>query len=331
MWNWLVTSLSLGASVVLYDGNPFYPSVNRLLNIADEINIKVFGTSAKYIAELEKLGVEPKKISSFPKLRSILSTGSPLSEESFEYVYDNWKQDVQLSSISGGTDIISCFTLGNPILPVYKGELQCIGLGMKVESFNKLGESLIDEQGELVCTQAFPSMPISFWDDSDGNKYHEAYFDTFNNIWHHGDYLKIFRHGGVKIYGRSDATLNPGGVRIGTSEIYRIIDQNNDIEDSVAVGLNIDGEEKVVLFVKLNDSIKLSDSLKNQIKLDIRTNCSPKHVPSFIYQVPDIPYTMNGKKIELAVKNIIEGRSISNKDSIVNPDSLYFFESLKID
>ena len=331
MWNWLVTSLGIGSSIVLYDGNPFYPNPDRLLNIIDDIKIKVFGTSAKYISELERLGVDAKRISSFDSLESILSTGSPLTEESFEYVYNKWKEDVQLSSISGGTDIISCFALGNPILPVYKGELQCIGLGMKVQSFDEFGKDAVGTKGELVCTQAFPSMPISFWNDEDGNKYHKAYFNTFDNVWKHGDYIEIFEHGGVKIYGRSDATLNPGGVRIGTSEIYRVIDQNEDIEDSVVVGLNIDGEEKVVLFVKLNSTIKLSSALKNKIKLDIKMNCSPKHVPSFIYQTPDIPYTINGKKIELAVKNIIEGYSVSNKDSISNPESLLFFEDFSID
>ena len=331
MWNWLVTSLGIGSSIVLYDGNPFYPNPDRLLNIIDDIKIKVFGTSAKYISELERLGVNAKRISSFDSLESILSTGSPLTEESFEYVYNKWKEDVQLSSISGGTDIISCFALGNPILPVYKGELQCIGLGMKVQSFDEFGKDVVGAKGELVCTQAFPSMPISFWNDEDGNKYHKAYFNTFDNVWKHGDYIEIFEHGGVKIYGRSDATLNPGGVRIGTSEIYRVIDQNEDIEDSVVVGLNIDGEEKVVLFVKLNSTIKLSSALKNKIKLDIKMNCSPKHVPSFIYQTPDIPYTINGKKIELAVKNIIEGYSVSNKDSISNPESLLFFEDFSID
>ena len=331
MWNWLVTSLGIGSSIVLYDGNPFYPNPDRLLNIIDDIKIKVFGTSAKYISELERLGVNAKRISSFDSLESILSTGSPLTEESFEYVYNKWKEDVQLSSISGGTDIISCFALGNPILPVYKGELQCIGLGMKVQSFDEFGKDAVGTKGELVCTQAFPSMPISFWNDEDGNKYHKAYFNTFDNVWKHGDYIEIFEHGGVKIYGRSDATLNPGGVRIGTSEIYRVIDQNEDIEDSVVVGLNIDGEEKVVLFVKLNSTIKLSSALKNKIKLDIKMNCSPKHVPSFIYQTPDIPYTINGKKIELAVKNMIEGYSVSNKDSISNPESLLFFEDFSID
>ena len=331
MWNWLVTSLGIGSSIVLYDGNPFYPNPDRLLNIIDDIKIKVFGTSAKYISELERLGLDAKRISSFDSLESILSTGSPLTEESFEYVYNKWKEDVQLSSISGGTDIISCFALGNPILPVYKGELQCIGLGMKVQSFDEFGKDAVGTKGELVCTQAFPSMPISFWNDEDGNKYHKAYFNTFDNVWKHGDYIEIFEHGGVKIYGRSDATLNPGGVRIGTSEIYRVIDQNEDIEDSVVVGLNIDGEEKVVLFVKLNSTIKLSSALKNKIKLDIKMNCSPKHVPSFIYQTPDIPYTINGKKIELAVKNMIEGYSVSNKDSISNPESLLFFEDFSID
>ena len=331
MWNWLVTSLGIGSSIVLYDGNPFYPNPDRLLNIIDDIKIKVFGTSAKYISELERLGVDAKRISSFDSLESILSTGSPLTEESFEYVYNKWKEDVQLSSISGGTDIISCFALGNPILPVHKGELQCIGLGMKVQSFDEFGKDAVGTKGELVCTQAFPSMPISFWNDEDGNKYHKAYFNTFDNVWKHGDYIEIFEHGGVKIYGRSDATLNPGGVRIGTSDIYRVIDQNEDIEDSVVVGLNIDGEEKVVLFVKLNSTIKLSSALKNKIKLDIKMNCSPKHVPSFIYQTPDIPYTINGKKIESAVKNMIEGYSVSNKDSISNPESLLFFEDFSID
>ena len=330
MWNWLVSSLSVGATVILYDGNPFYPTPERMLDIAIETKMNIFGTSAKYIASLENEGVIPSKLSNFPYLRTILSTGSPLSDDSFEYVYMKWKSDVQLSSISGGTDIISCFALGNPILPVYKSELQCRGLGMRVESFNSLGETIKNEKGELVCSQAFPSMPIYFWNDKDGKKYHNAYFSEFKNVWYHGDFISINQRGGIKIFGRSDATLNPGGVRIGTAEIYQVVENMTEIEDSVIIGHKIDDDEEVVLFIKLDDGQKLNNELINKIKLNIRSNCSPRHVPSKIFTVPDIPYTINGKKVELAVKRSIHGEDVTNKEALANPESLDYFKSIKI-
>ena len=330
MWNWLVSSLSVGATIVLYDGNPFHPSPDAMLKIADDAKINVFGMSAKFIGSLEAEGIKPSQISNFPHLRVILSTGSPLSDESFEYVYRDWKQDVQLSSISGGTDIVSCFALGNPTLPVYRGELQCRGLGMKVESFNGEGNPQKGEQGELVCTQAFPSMPVYFWNDTNGEKYHNAYFNVFDNTWCHGDYVLINEHGGVQIFGRSDATLNPGGVRIGTAEIYQIIEKIVGVLDSVIVGHSTGDDEEVVLFVKLDDNTKLDDVLKTHIKAKVRSGCSPRHVPAKIMTAPDIPYTINGKKVEVAVKKLIHGKDVANRDALANPESLEFFRNCKI-
>jgi len=330
MWNWLVSSLAVGSTVILYDGNPFYPSHDALLKIAAEAKINIFGTSAKFIATLEVEGIKPSQISNFPHLRVILSTGSPLSDESFEYVYRDWKQDVQLSSISGGTDIVSCFVLGNPTLPVYRGELQCRGLGMGVESFNDDGISQIDEQGELVCTQAFPSMPVYFWNDKDGEKYHNAYFHVYENIWCHGDYILINVHGGIQIFGRSDATLNPGGVRIGTAEIYQIVENIPGIIDSVIVGHSTGDDEEVILFVKLDENIPLDASLIDTIKSKVKLGCSPRHVPAKILTSPDIPYTINGKKVEVAVKKLIHGKDVTNRDALANPESLEFFRNCKI-
>ena len=328
MWNWLVSSLAVGATVVLYDGSPFYPDGTALLKMADELGITVFGTSAKYIASLESAGITPKKISDFPKLRTILSTGSPLVEENFDFVYSHWKEDVQLASISGGTDIISCFALGNPILPVRRGELQCRGLGMKVEAFNDAGDSVENEKGELVCTQAFPSMPIYFWNDSNGEKYHSAYFDTYPGIWHHGDFIEINDFGGVKIYGRSDTTLNPGGVRIGTAEIYQTVDRFHEVEDSLVIGHPWENDERIILFLKMKDQITLTNNLIMKVKKSIRESCSPRHVPAKIIAVADIPYTINGKKVELAVKQVIQNIEVKNKDSLVNPNSLKFYKKM---
>ena len=322
MWNWFVSGLAIGATLVLYDGNPFYPGPDALLKMADELDIDFFGTSAKYIASLEAAGVKPKEISEFPKLKVIASTGSPLTDESFDYVYRDLKKDVQLSSIAGGTDIVSCFVLGSPTLPVYRGEIQCKGLGMDIDCFDDEGKTVVDDQGELVCKTAFPSMPIYFWNDGDGKKYHDAYFDVFPNIWHHGDYIDITKNDGIIMLGRSDATLNPQGVRIGTSEIYRVVENIEEIEDSVVVGHKVDGDEQVVLFVKLNAGFELTDELIKKINTAIRKNCSPRHVPSITKQVPDIPYTINGKKIEVAVKKIIHGQEVKNKDALANPECL---------
>jgi len=328
MWNWVISSLAVGSTLVLFDGNPFYPAPDALLKMADELDISIFGTSAKYIASLEDAGVKPKQISDFPKLKAITSTGSPLSNESFEYVYREWKTDVQLSSIAGGTDIISCFVLGNPLLPVYKGEIQCRGLGMAVDCFDLSGNPLIGQKGELVCKKPFPSMPVYFWNDADGAKYHKAYFEVYPNIWHHGDYVVISEHGGITMYGRSDATLNPGGVRIGTAEIYSIVENMDEINDSVIVGQQWHGDERVVLFVKLKPGVNLDENLVKKISSNIRSGCSPRHVPAIIKTVNDIPYTLNGKKVEVAVKKIIHGEEVQNRDALRNPECLEEFKGI---
>ncbi len=328
MWNWVVSSLAVGSTLVLFDGNPFYPTPDALLKMADELEISIFGTSAKYIASLEDAGVKPKQISAFPKLKAITSTGSPLTNESFEYVYREWKTDVQLSSIAGGTDIISCFVLGNPLLPVHTGEIQCRGLGMAVDCFDSAGKPLVGKQGELVCKKPFPSMPVYFWNDPDGAKYHKAYFEVYPNIWHHGDYVVISEHGGITMYGRSDATLNPGGVRIGTAEIYSIVENMDEIVDSVIVGQQWHGDERVVLFVKLKHGIILDENLIKKISTNIRSGCSPRHIPAIIKAVNDIPYTLNGKKVEVAVKKIIHGDDVQNRDALRNPECLEEFRGI---
>ena len=328
MWNWLVSSLSIGATIVLYDGNPFYPNEDSLLNIADSIGLSIFGTSAKYISYLEQNNINPSKYQ-FNKLRSILSTGSPLNDESYDFVYNNWKKDIQLCSISGGTDIISCFALGNPLKPIIKGKLQSIGLGMNVKSFDSDGNSLIEKKGELVCLNPFPSMPIYFYNDKENEKYKKAYFNRYSNVWHHGDYISIYKDGTVKIFGRSDTTLNPGGVRIGTAEIYRVLDKIKFIHDSVVVGFDKSDDEVIILFIKIDES-KLSEEMIYQIKKIIRINCSPRHVPYKIFKIDDIPYTINGKKVELAVKNTLEGRNVTNLDALSNPESLNFYKKINI-
>ncbi len=328
MWNWLVSSLSIGATIVLYDGNPFYPNEDSLLNIADSIGLSIFGTSAKYISYLEQNNINPSKYQ-FNKLRSILSTGSPLNDESYDFVYNNWKKDIQLCSISGGTDIISCFALGNPLKPIIKGKLQSIGLGMNVKSFDSDGNSLIEKKGELVCVNPFPSMPIYFYNDKENEKYKKAYFNRYSNVWHHGDYISIYKDGTVKIFGRSDTTLNPGGVRIGTAEIYRVLDKIKFIHDSVVVGFDKSDDEVIILFIKIDES-KLSEEMIYQIKKLIRINCSPRHVPYKIFKIDDIPYTINGKKVELAVKNTLEGRNVTNLDALSNPESLNFYKKINI-
>ncbi|MCF7823936.1 MAG: acetoacetate--CoA ligase [Candidatus Marinimicrobia bacterium] len=329
MWNWLVSSLSVGASIVLYDGNPFYPGPDALWKMADDLDISVFGTSAKYLDALEAAGGKPGETFKLDALRAILSTGSPLSETSFDYVYRDIKKDLLLASISGGTDIISCFALGNPTLPVYRGELQCRGLGMKVEAFDEAGQAVLNKSGELVCCQAFPSMPVYFWNDPQGQKYHDAYFSDYPNIWRHGDYIEINEHGGVRIYGRSDATLNPGGVRIGTAEIYAVVENHPDVLDSLVVGQSWKDDERVILFVKLVDSLALSDTLQAELRTLIRQSCSPRHVPALILQTTDIPYTINGKKVEIAVKKIIQGREVQNRSALANPEALDLYQDLK--
>ncbi len=330
MWNWFISSLATGATIVCFDGNPFYPRPDALINMADDLNLTLFGTSAKYLASLESAGVKPNEISDFPYLRAITSTGSPLSDESFEYVYRDWKTDVQLSSIAGGTDIISCFVLGNPMLPVYKGEIQCSGLGMNIDSFDENGNSIREDKGELVCKSPFPSMPVYFWNDEDGEKYRSAYFMQYKGIWHHGDYIRISDHEGITMFGRSDATLNPMGVRIGTSEIYRVVENIVEIEDSVVVGQQYHGDERVILFVMLKKGFRLDEVLLKKIKKMIRTNCSPRHVPAVIIETPGVPYTINGKKVEVAVKKLIHGEEVLNRDALANPGVLDFFKEVTI-
>ncbi len=302
MWNWLTASLSVGATLVLYDGNPFHPGPDALWRMAEQEKVSVFGTSAGYIEALKNAGVKPKEQFDLTSLKSVLSTGSPLSDENFEFVYDHIKSDLQLASISGGSDLNGCFALGNPIGPVYTGELQCRGLGMAVYAYDDNGQPVVDQQAELVCTAPFPSMPIYFWGDEDGSKYHSAYFDHFPGIWTHGDFIKVTPRGGVIMFGRSDATLNPGGVRIGTAEIYRRLDAMPELEDSVVVGQSWNNDVRVILFVKLAKGYDLTKELETKIRADIRANASPRHVPAKIIACPDVPYTLNMKKVELAVK-----------------------------
>ena len=329
MWNWLTSSLAVGATLVLFDGNPFHPDPGALWQMAQDEKITLFGTSAGYIAAIQNAGVTPGKTYDLSYLKAVLSTGSPLSVEGFEYIYREVKQDLQLASISGGSDINGCFASGNPMGLVYAGELQCRNLAMKVEAFDENGKPVINQQGELVCTAPSPSMPIYFWDDPDGKKYHAAYFDVYPNIWRHGDFIEINDRGGVVIYGRSDATLNPGGVRIGTAEIYRQVEGMDEIDDSLVVGQDWKGDVRVILFVKMSDKHALTDDLKNRIRTTLRQNASPRHVPAKIIQTPAIPYTLNMKKVELAVKKVIEGKPVLNKDALSNPEALDFYENLK--
>ena len=330
MWNWLVSNLALGATIVLYDGSPFHPDPSAMWQMAEEFGITVFGTSAKFIAACKGYGLVPKERHNLSLIKTILSTGSPLVEESYDYVYTSIKEDVQLSSITGGTDLISSFAGGNATLPVYRGEIQCRALGMKVESFDDSGKPLINLKGELVCTRAFPSVPVNFWNDSDGSKFHNAYFSDYPGVWTHGDYILINDHGGVIVFGRSDATLNPAGVRIGTAEIYRVVEAFPEIEDSLAVGQQWEGDERVILFVKMNEGEQFGEELKKKLMDAIRSGCSPRHVPAKTVPVPDIPYTINGKKVEIAVKKILHGSEALNKDALANPESLLFFSDLEV-
>tara|TARA_B100001121_G_scaffold159624_1_gene139379 strand:- start:1370 stop:3295 length:1926 start_codon:yes stop_codon:yes gene_type:complete len=328
MWNWLVSGLSSGATIVLYDGSPSYPNIDKLWRMIDDLGITHFGTSPKFLSACDSNEILPKEFCNLDSLKSILSTGSPLVEEQFDWVYSNVKSDIQLSSISGGTDIIGCFLAGSPILPVFRGELQCPQLGMSVESWNDEGVSVIGESGELVCTKPFPSMPIGFWNDDDSSKYTSAYFKEFEGVWTHGDYLEITANGGAIIYGRSDTTLNPGGVRIGTAEIYRSIENFEEVLDSVVVGRPEGSDVSIVLCLKLIDRISITKDLEDKIKAQIRKSTTPRHVPNYIFQVSDIPYTISGKKVEKAVLHAILGKSVKNKDALINPDSLKEFSNL---
>jgi acetoacetyl-CoA synthetase len=328
MWNWLVSSLSIGATVVLYDGSPFYPNGHCLWKMAERHKVSIFGTSAKYLAALEKANIKPKQDYDLSALKTVLSTGSPLSHESFDYVYRDIKQDICLSSISGGTDIISCFALGNPVLPVYRGELQCLGLGMAVDIYDDEQQPLRQEKGELVCVQPFPSCPIRFWQDPDNTKFHQAYFDQFEHIWAHGDYAEITSKGGLIIHGRSDAVLNPGGVRIGTAEIYRQVEQLEQVVESIAIGQQWQDDVRVVLFVILQTGLVLDSDLEQLIRQQIRSHTTPRHVPAKILQVTDIPRTISGKIVELAVRKVIHNEVVKNTDALKNPEALDLYKNL---
>jgi acetoacetyl-CoA synthetase len=328
MWNWLVSSLAVGATVLLYDGSPFHPDNYVLWRIAEEEGIAIFGTSAKYLAALEKFRAKPAAKHQFPRLRTITSTGSPLLPENAMYTYREIKQDVCLSSISGGTDIVSCFGLGNPTLPVYAGELQCRGLGMAVEIWDDAGKPLRGEPGELVCVKPFPSMPVFFWNDPEGKKYREAYFEHFPGVWRHGDWAALTEHDGLVIYGRSDATLNPGGIRIGTAEIYRQVEKLPEIVESLVVGQDWKDDVRVILFVRLREGLGLDDDLRDRIKTVIKDNTTPRHVPAKIIAVPDIPRTISGKIVELAVRNVIHGKPVKNTDALANPQALEHYRNL---
>ena len=322
MWNWLASGLASGAELVLYDGSPLYPKTDALFDLIDEFQINVFGVSAKYIDAIKKTGISPAHSHYLSSLNTILSTGSPLMPEGFDYVYDSIKSDVCLSSISGGSDIISCFVLGCPILPVRRGEIQCRGLGMDVDVYDENGQPLESEKGELVCKSPFPSMPIGFWNDSDGSQYHAAYFEKYPGVWWHGDYVELTESGGMIIYGRSDAVLNPGGIRIGTAEIYRQVELVDEVHESLVVGQDIGGDCRIILFVVLNKDVELTEQLKLKIKQQIKQNASAHHVPKEILQVTDVPRTKSGKIAELAVRNIIHGYPVKNRDALTNPDAL---------
>jgi len=325
MWNWLASGLAVGATLVLYDGSPFHPGPARLLDLIDAEGIHAFGTSAKYLAALEQQGLEPAATHRLTSLRLLLSTGSPLSPHSYDYVYRKIKADVCLASMSGGTDIVACFVLGNPTLPVHRGEIQCKGLGMAVEVWNAQRQNVYDEKGELVCLQPFPSMPLGFWHDPDGSRYHAAYFSQFPGVWAQGDYAEQRASGGLIIHGRSDAVLNPGGVRIGTAEIYRQVEKVEEVLESVAIGQDWQGDVRVVLFVRLQDGLQLDEALRQRIRQVIRQYTTPRHVPAVIAQVNDIPRTISGKLVELAVRDVVHGLPVKNTDALANPEALEQF------
>jgi acetoacetyl-CoA synthetase len=327
MWNWLVSGLASGATLLLYDGSPFVGRGKVLFDFAEAEGMTHFGTSAKFIDALAKAGLKPKETHDLAKLRAILSTGSPLAPEGFDYVYQNVKDDVCLSSISGGTDIVSCFVLGNPMGPVWRGEIQAKGLGMAVEVFDESGKPVKGEKGELVCTKPFPSMPVGFWNDPDGAKYRAAYFEKYPNVWRHGDWCEETEHGGLIIYGRSDAVLNPGGVRIGTAEIYRQVEQLDEVLESLVIGQDWQGDVRVVLFVKLKDGVELTSDVAARIKKRIRENTTPRHVPAKILAVADIPRTKSGKIVELAVREVVHGRPVKNLEALANPEALASFRN----
>ena len=325
MWNWLVSALASGATLALYDGSPFFPDGNALFDYADEVGITVFGASAKYLDALRKSQLRPGETHRLDTLKTILSTGSPLAAEGFDYVYRDIKRDVCLSSISGGTDIISCFALGSVVLPVWRGELQCRGLGMRVEVFDEDGDPVREEKGELVCTAPFPSMPVGFWNDPNGTRYRAAYFERFPGVWCHGDFVELTAHDGIIIYGRSDAVLNPGGVRIGTAEIYRQVERIDEVLESLVIGQRWDNDVRVVLFVRLREGLRLDEALIDRIRTQVRRNTTPRHVPAKVIQVADIPRTKSGKIVELAVRNLVHGEPVKNREALANPQALDLF------
>jgi len=328
MWNWLVCGLGTGATLILFDGAPFYREGRILWEIAEREGISIFGTSAKYISALENTDVRPRRDFSLPQLRTVLSTGSPLAPASFDFVYQAVGDDLQLSSISGGTDILSCFALGNPVLPVRRGELQCRGLGMATEIYDEKGRSVIGEHGELVCTKPFPSTPVGFWNDPDGKRYRAAYFERFPGVWAHGDFAELTEDGGMVIHGRSDSVLNPGGVRIGTAEIYRQVEKLDEVLESIAIGQNWEDDVRVVLFVVLKDGVELDAALENRIRKTIRDNTTPRHVPAKIISVAEIPRTKSGKIVELAVRSVVHGEEVKNTEALLNPEALQYFRGL---
>ena len=327
MWNWLASGLASEATIVLYDGSPLHPGPGVLWEMAADEGVTIFGTSPRYLAALEKAGYRPRDRHGIATLRTLLSTGSPLGPEQYDFVADAFGPDVQLASISGGTDIVSCFALGNPLLPVYRGELQCRGLGMKVEVWDESGRPVTGEKGELVCTAPFPSMPVGFWGDADGARYRAAYFERYPGVWHHGDYALLTGRGGLVILGRSDAVLNPGGVRIGTAEIYRQVEQLPEVLESVVVGQEVGHDVRVVLFVRLREGCLLDEALIERIQRQIRANTTPRHVPAKVLQVPEIPRTLSGKVVELAVRETIHGRPVKNTDALANPAALEHFRN----
>ncbi len=329
MWNWLLSSLGVGATIVLYDGNPNYPDAGAMWKMAQDEKINIFGLSASYVNYLRSEGLRPGKAYDLSSLREISQTGSPLSAEGFEYVYQEIKKDLHFNSIAGGTDINGCFAIGSPILPVYAGELQSPGLGMKVKAYDEKGKPIWDQQGELVCEAPAPPMPLYFWNDPKGEKYRSAYFEYYPNVWRHGDYIVMHGDtGGITFYGRSDAVLKPSGVRIGTAEIYNVVERVEGIVDSLAIGQNWEGDQRVILFVKLNPGAQLTEDLKNKIKKTLREKASPRHVPAIIMEMPSAPYTLNMKKVESAVTNIIHGRPVLNRDALSNPEVLDYFEKI---
>jgi acetoacetyl-CoA synthetase len=326
MWNWLVSALASEATLLLYDGSPFVADGRVLFDYAEAEKTTLFGTSAKFIDTAAKLGLEPARTHDLGAVKAILSTGSPLSPESFDYVYANVKRDVQLASVSGGTDIISCFALGDPTGPVWRGEIQCRGLGMQVDVFDESGRPVRGQKGELVCTASFPSMPLGFWNDADGSRYRAAYFERFPGVWCHGDYVELTEHDGLVIYGRSDAVLNPGGVRIGTAEIYRQVERLDEVVESLAIAQQWQNDVRIVLFVRLREGLTLDAALVQRIQKQIRDNASPRHVPARVVQVADIPRTKSGKIVELAVRNVVHGAPVRNVEALANPEALALFK-----